>query len=310
MPKKRTELPPNLVAEWADDRTIKEVLATPGKLGGGVMAKVKWRCRVKGCGREWVARLKKRLTGNGCASCAKRGIRKGEWRNHPDFHLIAHHTPQNATLSTKISISCSKGCGKPYSSTIASWLSGNRQHHACAVALRRRINWQQPPGFECLESQTAATYNTYLRWRHSCGYEFETRLGSLDHAVRRGTSGCPRCSGKAPLSIRFREEAPDLLQHLTTPPKALAVLAAIGADKGALGVAYRNALHLTQKGVSAIEAVRRVAKEMDEDGTDADDTTDVPLLPAGKATPAKPSTTTPHTNLQKKNQPHHRAQKK
>ena len=53
MAKKRTELPPELVAEWADDRTIEEVLATPGKLGGGTKAKVKWRCQVKGCGHEW-----------------------------------------------------------------------------------------------------------------------------------------------------------------------------------------------------------------------------------------------------------------
>ena len=74
MAKKRTELPPELVAEWADDRTIEEVLTTPGKLGGGTKAKVKWRCQVKGCGHEWEGRLSHRLAGRGCRVCGFRTL--------------------------------------------------------------------------------------------------------------------------------------------------------------------------------------------------------------------------------------------
>ena len=73
MPKKRTELPPELVAEWADDRTIEEVLATPGKLGGGVGARVKWRCSI---GHVWSAKINARIRDRtvlhrlGCAQCS------------------------------------------------------------------------------------------------------------------------------------------------------------------------------------------------------------------------------------------------
>lgn len=296
--RKRTELPPELVAEWADDRTIEEVLATPHARGGGVMAKVKWRCQAKDCGHEWVAILKSRLRGCGCMVCniqAQADKKRGTWRKHSDFPLIAAYTPENANSKTRISPPCAASCGKPYSNTISMWLAGHRQHLTCAKP--RRTDWQQPPDIICLEAEKQATANgnTHLRFRHdipTCGREFQTRLSNLDIAARNGTSGCAHCYGNKPLSIRFREEAPDLLQHLTTPPKALAVLAAIGADKGALGVAYRNALHLTQKGVSAIEAVRRVAKEMDEN-EDTAATDDVPLLPAHTKSPAPDSTPFP-----------------
>ena len=349
MPKKRTELPPELVAEWADDRTIEEVLATPQKLGGGVMARVKWRCQVKNCGREWNTTLNKRLSGQGCLICAARARaekNRGTWRKHPDFHLIAAFTPKNADSQTRISLPCS-ACNKMYLVTVSNWLRGHRRHNACAHP--RRVDWQRPHGYECLdvERQATAKANTSLRWRHSCGHEFSTRLSKLDAAARRGTSGCakcagslsrsdwqqppgfvclepekrikaagitplrwqhacgyefhtnlqcldtaacngtpgcPKCSNKIPLSIRFREEAPDLLRHATTAAKGLAILAARGADKGELGKAYRNALALTQKGVSATEAVRRVADDMDRD-EDAEDDVDVKSKKTKKSTP-------------------------
>lgn len=354
--RKRTELPPELVAEWADDRTIEEVLATPHAQGGGTPARVKWRCRVETCGHEWVAiinerlnrgtgcpvcaiqarstkrrklphelavewadkrsvedvkieskvkwrcgkcrhewiaRLRSRLRGRGCPACARN--LPGSWKNHKDFPLISEYVGDAIVKRTQIRVPCVI-CGKSYLCEAGSWLRGSRRHFACAKP--RRTDWQQPPNMICLEPEKRATANalTPLRFRHAtCGHEIQTTLKNLDTAARKGTPGCARCANNTPLSVRFREEAPDLLQHLTTPPKALAVLAAIGADKGALGVAYRNALHLTQKGVSAIEAVRRVAKEMDDNEDDTDTgtsaTDDVPLLPAGTRTEALPSPT-------------------
>lgn len=284
--RKRTELPPELVAEWADDRTIAEVLATPHAQGGGTKAKVKWRCKVKDCRREWVAKIQDRLCGRGCFACGRlrvAAVQRGTWRRHPDFHLIAAYTPKNANSHTRIQVPCAAGCGKPYSNIVNQWLQGRRQHSACANP--RRTDWQQPPGLECLEPEklTTATCRTPLRWRHSCGYEYTTLLSSLNAAYRNGTPGCPKCSNQLRLSIRFREEAPDLLRHATTAAKGLAILAALGADKGELGKAYRNALALTQRGVSAAEAVRRVADDMDHD--EAEDAAKVKPKKTKKSTP-------------------------
>ena len=71
MPAKRTTLPPELMAEWADDRAVGDVR---------VIHKAKWRCK---SGHEWEAKINDRLRGVGCARCS--GNFRGSFRGHPDF---------------------------------------------------------------------------------------------------------------------------------------------------------------------------------------------------------------------------------
>lgn len=352
MPKKRTELPPELVAEWADDRTIEEVLATPKKLGGsGVQAKVKWRCAK---GHTWFAKINARIRDRvvlhrlGCAQCSGKAKLvelpakfASEWADSRLISGVASHDktatwkcPSGHLYQKSISdrIHRAQGCttcGRKGPAVLPHNLAqdwADARSAASVMKADRTARWQccscqfvwcnsiskrlrgrgcprcagnmkrvELPPFlqaEWADSRPVVMVSNKdktARWRCTA----HKHIWTTSIGVRIAGHGCPHCTGVyhltlgrrtyLSLSIRFREEAPDLLRHATTAAKGLAILAALGADKGELGKAYRNALALTQRGVSVAEAVRRVADDMDHD--EAEDDANVKPKKTKKSTP-------------------------
>ena len=185
------------MAEWIDRRTVSEVR---------VAEKVGWRC--SGCQHEWVTTTNSRLAGHGCPSCC--GNKKGAFRKHPDFHFIAPYTPKNAKSRDKITPPCSVCC-RSHIVSIDAWLRGCRRHHACANP--KREDWQISPLIECLDAKlfVESSANDKLPFRCVAGHVFLSRKRHLHSAAINGTSGCPHCSGKTPITARLSQEAPDIL---------------------------------------------------------------------------------------------------
>ncbi len=184
MPAKRTTLPPELMAEWADERAVGEV---PCK------AKAEWQCAK--CQHKWMTTITHRLQGNGCPRrCDAVKGSLGAFRKHPDFNLIAQYVPEGAKIHDRISPPCSAGCNKTYVVSIKNYLQGCRQHHNCAKP--RRIDWQLPLGLVCLDPKKyiAAHSRVSLPFRCPEGHTFDSCKGNLHKAALNGTVGCFRCA--------------------------------------------------------------------------------------------------------------------
>lgn len=257
---KRTTLPPELMAEYIDERGLTQVF---------VRDKARWRC--SHCHHEWLASLNSRLNGSGCPSCASTA--RGVFRKHPDFHLIAQYVPDDARNNDMITLPTCSGCNKTYVVSISAYLyGGSRQHRACIHP--KRINWQSPPCVICLDPTRydEVSGSVDLPFRCGFGHTFMSNKVRLNTAALAGTSGCAQCYGNAPISSRLSQEAPDILAvgAVSSPAAAVAILSALGKSSTKEIAAYKRMLEMQQGGMSASEAIAEMTKRGD-DSLDTDD---------------------------------------
>ncbi len=127
MPAKRTTLPPELMAELAPDQDT--ILSRTSN-------QTRWVCP-RGHG-EYNQSIKKRRSGQGCPTCGKLKFilagqaRRGNWRQHKDFHKIENFVPETSNIKTIIHPPC-EVCLTPRAVAIEVWLRGQRRHKACAL---------------------------------------------------------------------------------------------------------------------------------------------------------------------------------
>jgi hypothetical protein len=269
MPVKRTTLPPELMAEWADERAVGEVSASE---------RAKWRCSRVTCRHEWMARVPNRLCGRGrCPICTPKGrpqmgvqlaASRGAFRQHSDFHLIKPYVHKACVARDTITIPC-QVCDREYKVKIYKWLQGTRRHKECV----RKAVYRMPPGMSCAEPEkySDARGNIKLLFQCSQGHRFRTALRNVNTAAVNGTPGCPQCSSKAPISSRLSQEAPDILAvgAVSSPASAVAILSALGKSSHKEIAAYKRMLEMQQGGMSASEAIAEMTKRGDD--LDADD---------------------------------------
>lgn len=250
-----------LLNEYIDERGLDQIT---------VHDKVRWRHH---CGTEWEATIAKRQQGDGCPACG--GNQKGAFRKHPDFSRIAAYVPDDATNQTKINPPCSVGCGKEYTVSIVDWLRGKRRHRECAGnGAGKRYDYQLPPGTVCLDTEQFVKVGGHEKLPYKCarGHIFMSRKTHQHRAALAGTTGCPHCEQKYPITSRLATEARDILAvgAVSSPASAVAILSVLGKSSTKEIAAYKRMLEMQQGGMSASEAIAEMTKRGD-DSLDADD---------------------------------------
>jgi len=168
--------------------------------GGKVASKSRLKCTT--CEYEWRTSLNSIQNGTGCPKCANRLK-----LNHKDIEerlrgrnivLLAY----GSNTQDKAAFMCTaEGCGHTWSAAPASVLAG-RGCAACSNVLRvtyeeafRRVSGRN---IELLEfSGSAGTKSKFRCSAPCCGYEW---AATLHNVTRTAKGGCPKCSGKLPLT--------------------------------------------------------------------------------------------------------------
>lgn len=197
---KRTALPPELTAEWADERAVAKVSVQDPT--------ARWRCRK---GHEWTTRISLRLScpsrpqGSGCPRChARKRAPLPEWlleewhdpRDPDDVPLHAHadwKCSQGHTWRTTIANRMPKSF-KPQGSDCPHCVTYKRiRGEIVPIPEELRKEWFDPRPIETVTRQDKTAY-----WRCDRDHIWQAPITRrLARGLNTRGVGCPHCAGNA-----------------------------------------------------------------------------------------------------------------
>ena len=196
---------PEFLAEWADERSPHEVLATAS-------IKAAWRCAV---GHDWSAAVYRRtVEGKGCPTCTNRRVEPGFNDLASQHPLLAaewdddSRGPDTVTSGSNVPVSWKCASGHTWKMTPNARVSGRQ---GCPICAGRQV----VPGFNDFASQcpellaewddprdpasVTSRAGYYASWKCVKGHTWKARI------IDRHRFGCPECNATNFVSAFERE---------------------------------------------------------------------------------------------------------